>query len=800
MSTNIDICNNALDLIGQGLHISNLGEDSKEASSCNRLYEPTLRRCLERHNWSFARRTAQISTLVSSTSHPFKNSYKAPDDLIRALYIQPNNTAEQNIFAYDQDLRFDYRVENGQKLIITPATAPFYLQYQVYVDDLDLLPTAFIEYVEYCLAARLAADIIKGVEGVQIAQALEQRADVLLKALKEQDLPLELPVDELTAEILALVGQGIEPTIETKRKMVTHVAKRYPAILQRCIESRPWSFTRKSKEIKTSDALPTNENEPFNYTYKLPSDCMNILFITPNNATTQGGMKLYDTDTLFDFRSTSNQKAFTTSLNVPFTITYQSNSIDDNQVPHLMQEAVKCFVASELLVNFFRTEQTQDMAKSNNVNGDNAQQLHTKAEDLLDKLWREDPPLELPVDELTAEILALVGQGIEPTIETKRKMVTHVARKFKVYLKAVLEKHLWSFCRKSLVVDEVRGGLDHYANAYDLPEDFIKGLYLIPQGEQVYTSNALFDFRTNGKRQLVTNLEPPFNFVYQANITDVDDIKASVLEAVKLMTASDLITHFFKQTQTQNQASADGVTTNDATLLYQKAEKLLEDAWSEDERIKLPFDDHTNRVCDLLGININDQPLETQKRIADAVTRRYNEALKLAMNTYNWSFARRDEVINKDYSLPDVVALPWKHAYKLPDDVARVLFLCEVEDCSLVETVGFNRYIRFSFRNYEGEVILTTDHEPDFAIHYQAKISDVSELSPLLEQALDYIVAGELATNLNTEQPAQTRNNADYYTNLGFQYMQQAAGRDAQQGAYSVKQKVLSKFTRARVC
>ena len=57
----IDICNNALDLIGQGTHIDSLDEQSFEARSCKRLFKPVLNQCLDIYNWSFARKDEVIT-------------------------------------------------------------------------------------------------------------------------------------------------------------------------------------------------------------------------------------------------------------------------------------------------------------------------------------------------------------------------------------------------------------------------------------------------------------------------------------------------------------------------------------------------------------------------------------------------------------------------------------------------------------------------------------------------------------------------------------------------------------------
>jgi hypothetical protein len=52
--TKLDICNNTLDLIGQGSHIDDLTENSKEADLFRRNFDATVRRCLAKYDFNFA--------------------------------------------------------------------------------------------------------------------------------------------------------------------------------------------------------------------------------------------------------------------------------------------------------------------------------------------------------------------------------------------------------------------------------------------------------------------------------------------------------------------------------------------------------------------------------------------------------------------------------------------------------------------------------------------------------------------------------------------------------------------------
>ena len=57
----LDICNNALDLVGQGIHIDSFDENSKEADVIRRNYQSTVDRALSMYDFSFARKDEVIT-------------------------------------------------------------------------------------------------------------------------------------------------------------------------------------------------------------------------------------------------------------------------------------------------------------------------------------------------------------------------------------------------------------------------------------------------------------------------------------------------------------------------------------------------------------------------------------------------------------------------------------------------------------------------------------------------------------------------------------------------------------------
>lgn len=178
--TELDLCNNALALIGQGSHITSLDENRKEADACKRFLPVTIARCLDKFNWSFARRDEVITQeflLSDALCLPWRYVYSLPSDVMRLLFAVPMGVdSSSESMGFKGQIRFNLRNLNGQKVIATDAQAPFIIQYQANISDLDIFPPTFCEGLEAALASSLASELIKGIDGVKISQAMAQMA------------------------------------------------------------------------------------------------------------------------------------------------------------------------------------------------------------------------------------------------------------------------------------------------------------------------------------------------------------------------------------------------------------------------------------------------------------------------------------------------------------------------------------------------------------------------------------------------------------------------------------------------
>lgn len=198
--------------------------------------------------------------------------------------------------------------------------------------------------------------------------------------------------------------------------------------------------------------------------------------------------------------------------------------------------------------------------------------------------------------------------------------------------------------------------------------------------------------------------------------------------------------------------------------------------------------------------NVNEVSFE-----ARTCKRLFEPVLNQCLDSYNWSFARKDEVITKDNLVTttdadgntvEIVSLPWRHSYTLPDDVMRVLFLTPLNANSDAERIGYLDEIRFNFRNYADKKVLVTDAEPDFAVHYQAYTDNIALFSPSFIHALEFYLASGLAGTI-------VKGSIGYQMSLDLlkyaeQFLNRAISLDSQQGANSIEKKVQPASIRAR--
>jgi len=139
MATNIEICSNALVMVGHG-SIASFTEGGAGANTASALYETTYESLLSQYRWHFASAKATLSRLTAAPLNEFTYAYQLPANYISSTGIHP---------------RVDYEIYED-KLYCNETTID--LDY-VFKPDESKLPGYFQRALEFNLAAVFAIPV-----------------------------------------------------------------------------------------------------------------------------------------------------------------------------------------------------------------------------------------------------------------------------------------------------------------------------------------------------------------------------------------------------------------------------------------------------------------------------------------------------------------------------------------------------------------------------------------------------------------------------------------------------------------
>ena len=146
MSSVTQICNRALQHLGAA-RITDISEDSRNARSCDAVYEIARDAELEAHPWRFAIERVALAADTAVPAFGKERSFSLPSDFMK---IMPRD-------AGDLDIYTDWEIE-GDK-IFTNESAPLNIRYIKRVTDTSLFPALFQEALSARIAMELAEEI-----------------------------------------------------------------------------------------------------------------------------------------------------------------------------------------------------------------------------------------------------------------------------------------------------------------------------------------------------------------------------------------------------------------------------------------------------------------------------------------------------------------------------------------------------------------------------------------------------------------------------------------------------------------
>lgn len=194
MASEVDICNDALGMLGDKANVSaiNPPDTSAQAGHCARFYPMCRDELLEAHAWNFATKRVPLAQL-SATSSQWQFIYAVPNDCLKALtvidpqapddfstpiplygvwpYPYPGQNSTPSIYS---PMPFVIEVDtNGNRILYTNQQNA-QLSYIAGITDTTKFSASFTMALAVLLSSKLAGPIIKGKEGREVAASIRQ--------------------------------------------------------------------------------------------------------------------------------------------------------------------------------------------------------------------------------------------------------------------------------------------------------------------------------------------------------------------------------------------------------------------------------------------------------------------------------------------------------------------------------------------------------------------------------------------------------------------------------------------------
>jgi hypothetical protein len=173
-TTDVDICNLALSIVGVGQRIFALTDGTKEANLCNAFYAHARDVILARHWWGFATKRAALSAAAGEAARTgWANIYGLPADCLEARYIIPTGG---RVVPADAKIPFETEAgtTTGRVLLCDKTSAE--LVYTARISDVPSYSPLFCEALAGFLGAKLVMPLAVQPQFLQIALQLSEGA------------------------------------------------------------------------------------------------------------------------------------------------------------------------------------------------------------------------------------------------------------------------------------------------------------------------------------------------------------------------------------------------------------------------------------------------------------------------------------------------------------------------------------------------------------------------------------------------------------------------------------------------
>jgi hypothetical protein len=173
MASVVDICNLALSVLGDSATVSSINppEGSAQAEHCQRFYPTARDTCLEMHSWNFATKRISLAETADEPLGAWQFVYAVPSDYIRALSILPPEYANEA-----QTQPFIIETNASGAMVVYTNVEQATIKYISKVTDTTKFSPLFVNVLYRMLASYLAGPVLKGSEGMKVADAMFQNA------------------------------------------------------------------------------------------------------------------------------------------------------------------------------------------------------------------------------------------------------------------------------------------------------------------------------------------------------------------------------------------------------------------------------------------------------------------------------------------------------------------------------------------------------------------------------------------------------------------------------------------------
>lgn len=173
-STDAEVCNLALELVGSRQFIDRLDEASAEAECCARVFKPLRNELLEAWPWRFAEKRAVLA-LTTETRSGWGYCYAMPADCLtpRRIWTGERRPGAGGLVAFSMELN-----DAGTGHLICTDMADAELVYTVELRAVGLWPGYFVKALAAAIAVPLGGALMSK---PQMLPMLEQGAQLALR-------------------------------------------------------------------------------------------------------------------------------------------------------------------------------------------------------------------------------------------------------------------------------------------------------------------------------------------------------------------------------------------------------------------------------------------------------------------------------------------------------------------------------------------------------------------------------------------------------------------------------------------